>query len=138
MRKVAICLILLWASLASAQLQWQTLPESVSVFQQNQAVKQTTLFTPSQPGIYRVTFYFSDMGIPLAPSYYEALVTMQDISGKEQDIDVPITCSPLAGDVPAMIVIALKPNIPLTYAVNAGGESGNCTYNLTVAVEQLQ
>ena len=137
MRKVLVAgFIVLSATLALGQ-QWQII-KSVNLTQQSQSIPLTTLLTPSAPGSYRIGFYFSESGgqSPTAPNYYEATLTGQDITGQPDVIDTPLSCKAPIWES-AQQIISLKAGVPLTYAVNASGSPSQCTYNLTITVEQL-
>ena len=136
MRKLLVGFIVLCATLAFGQ-QWQVV-KSVNLIQQSQAIPLTTLLTPSAPGSYRIGFYFSEGGgqSATAPAFYEATLTGQDITGLPDVIDTPLSCKVPVWESASQI-ISLKAGVPLTYVVNASGTPGQCTYNLTITVEQL-
>ena len=136
MRKVVICLILLASTLAFGQ-QWQTI-KSMSLLQQNQPVPLTTLLTPSVPGIYRLTFYFSvggGAGIT-PPGFFDATLTGRDITGLPDNLDLVLSCKQQNFESVSQVV-SLKTGVPLTYIVTTSGSTGNCTYNVAITVEQL-
>jgi hypothetical protein len=63
MRKMALCfLLLLCPAIAFGQQpQWTTVA-SVVLFNQSQGIPRTTIFTPTEVGLYHLNFYFSTMG----------------------------------------------------------------------------
>lgn len=137
MRKLLFLLVLFAPMLCLAQ-QWQVV-NSVALFSQNQAVQQTTLVTPSQSGLYRISMYFSvSSGVDVSPeAYFDTTITGQDVTGLPNVIDVGLSCKrTLFESVPTQNV-ALKAGVPLTYTVSTMGIPGSCTYNLGIVVEQL-
>ena len=137
MKKVAICLLLLCATVAVAQ-QWQSVA-NVVVFQQNQAIPQTTLLTPTTPGLYRVTVYFSTNAMGgNSPGYFNESVTMQDISGQLDNFNIPVACTGNPRFEYTTIPIGLAPNVPVTFALSASGTPGPCVYSMSIIVEQFK
>ena len=139
MRKLLVCLVLLMLPLLCGAQQWQVLPTSFAVFNQNQAVQQTTLVTPSQDGIYRISMYFSvSSGVDVSPeAFFDTTLVGEDVTGLPNVIDVGLSCKKtLFESIPTQNV-ALKAGVPLTYTVSTMGIPGSCTYNLGIVVEQL-
>lgn len=135
MRKLLICLLFL--PLCAFGQQW-TVIQSVSVFNQTQAIPQTTLLTPSDAGVYRLTYYLSGGGGASPSGYYNLILSGNDISGGYFNPNIVATCG-IEKFSSAAPIISLMPNEPLTYKVDAAGSlPSGCNYNLTITVEKLQ
>jgi hypothetical protein len=140
MRKVALSFLLLCSAIALGQEPQWTVVKHVVLFNQNQPIPQTTLLTPTEANIYRLTLYFSGGGTRVSP--YEAFllnVSGTDISGQSWSPTLILACNDLSvGGLPPYMVIS-KPNLPLTYQVDSRliVPSADCTYNVTITVEQL-
>jgi hypothetical protein len=137
MRKLAVCVLLLWAAMAYGQ-QWTSVA-SVSLLQQSQPIPLTTIYTPSEPGSYRLSFYFSGGGgTPTTPpGFFDATLTATDITGVATAIDFGASCRQ-ARFISSTPMVSLKAGVPLTYKVDTSGSIPNgCAYNIIITVEQL-
>jgi len=134
MKKIA-CLILLLSAIAFAQEPQWTVVSNVVVYNQTQGVGQTTLFTPSETGLYRVSFYMS------APPYAGPLVG--GVIAFYDGTDVSGVIIGEAITTPCRGTPSQQSTIPTTYALAAGQPftytvvGGGCPYNLAIVVEQL-
>jgi hypothetical protein len=138
-RKVTIWFVMMLCSaLAFGQEpQWMVV-RHVVLFNQTEAIPPTTLLTPTEPGEYRLSLYFSGVGTtPGANQEGIADITGIDIAGAFLQTYVVIPCGfqPSYSSLPAT-TISLKPEVPLTYDVRFANRSG-CLYNLVITVEQL-
>jgi hypothetical protein len=142
MRKATICfLMLLWSANAFAQEPQWTVVKHVVLFNQNQPILQTTLLTPTEANIYRLTVYLAGGGSRVSPD--EAFlvdVRATDISGQPWDgVGLILPCNIQSVEwLPPATVIS-KPNLPLTYEVHSrlSVPLTDCTYSLAITVEQL-
>jgi hypothetical protein len=140
MRKVTICFLLMLCSvLAFGQQRW-AIVGSVALFNQSQGILRTTIFTPTELGIYRLNFYFSVLGGNEKEygNFYED-VYITDISGQEWDPSPYGACSGGYYRPVDPITISLKPNVPVEFATHYEGVPRNspCVYNLAITVEEL-
>jgi hypothetical protein len=148
MRKATICFLLLLCSVIAfgQQPQWTTVA-SVVLFSQNQNVPKTTIFTPTEPGVYRLNVYFSGGTHGAATNgAFEASVSGFDITGRPLSDDngwgglgtLNVHCGGFLqwGFLP-QLTVSLEPNVPLVYQVLSQSASLDCVYNLAITVEQL-
>ena len=140
MRNAMICAVLMLCSilaLGQGQPQW-TVVQHVTLSQQLQPIPQTTLLTPTEPGIYRITVYFSG-GNETGSSGWSEVLNGTDITGAPLggvgDLNIPCRGANWSFTFP--ITISLEPNVPLTYQVRAYSQVPSCHYNLAITVEQL-
>ena len=141
MRKAAICFLLIsCATIAFGQQQpqWTTVA-SVVLFNQTQGISEAPLLTPTEPGIYRLNFYFSGRGTERGEQhFFTARMNYVDIEGDKFDYTGIVFCSESAVFSMPPTMISLKPNVPLTYLLSLSNPStARCHYNLAITVEQL-
>ena len=140
MCKATICfLMLLCSAIALGQQPQWTVVQNVVLSNQNEDIAKTTIFTPTEPGLYRLTLYFSTSGNGTTGWFLETLFGT-DISG--QDLShlaiYQLECSTAAAYRPIPpITIRLRPNTPLAYSVDSYRSNSPCVYNLAITVEQL-
>jgi hypothetical protein len=139
MRSATICFLLLLCSVLAfgQQPQWAVVA-NVVLFSQVQAIPQTTIFTPTEPGIYRLTLYFSGGGgrEGYREEVFEADLNGVDISGEAISYSPQVRCgTPIINSVSP--IVSLKPQQPLTYDVTAFVYNAACQYNLAITVERL-
>jgi hypothetical protein len=144
MRKATIYFLLVLCSATAfgqQQPQWKVVA-SVVLFNSDQTIPYgTTLYTPTEPGIYRVSVYLSTTGSSNRQSRdsYVLEVLGYDISGFQTiDVETGVVCStPTFYSMPPL-VLSLKPDVPLAYNLYAYLQSASyCYYNLIISVEQL-
>src|SRR5579864_9130694 len=125
MYKIALgLLVMLWSGVALGQ---QTLPQQralpqwtvirhVVLYQQSAPISQTTLLTPTQPGIYRFTVYFSGGSGTGGGRWLESL-SGSDITGLSLGGlgSLGVLCGELLWQWTPPVVVSLKPEVPLTY-----------------------
>ena len=138
MRKTTACfLIMLCSAIAFGQQQPQwTVVQSVVLFSQSQAIPQTTLLTPTEPGLYRLTVYFSGGGGASPQGAFDLVVVGTDISGVPSRTELGGPCA-FSRFISLSPIVSLKPSVPLTFEVDNLGTSPGCVYNLAITVEQL-
>ncbi len=138
MRNATLCfLLLLLCPVFSFGQQWQVV-QHVELFNQTQAIPVTTLLTPTDPSIYRISFYFS-AGPETRPGFtvWEANLNGTELSGTSLNTQANVHCgNPSSFSSTSPVAISLKPRVPLTYQVQLAGLQP-CQYNLTIIVEQL-
>jgi hypothetical protein len=122
-------------ALGQQQPQW-TVVQHVELTQQSQPIAPTTLLTPTESGVYRLTAYFSSVGGTAVGSWTEFL-SATDITGGLVNGNLALNChsSRYWFSTPPITAL-LKANAPITYQVSSNG--GSCQYNLLIVVEQLQ
>ena len=142
MRNATLCFLLtLCSAVAFGQQepQW-TVIKHVTLMQQNLDIFLTTLLTPTEPGFYRISSYLSG-GVASDPgneAVWTATLAGTDIAGAQfKPVPLQIACNQASWLSAPPITISLKPQVPLTYQVIAGGGSRPCQYNLAITVEQL-
>ena len=141
MRKASSFLLLLLCSAVAfgQEPQW-TVIKNVDVVQQEHNIFLTTLLTPTEPGLYRISFYLSGgvVSNPRSDAFWTATLAGTDITGARfEPAPLQIPCNQASWLSAPSITIALKPQVPLTYQVIAGGGASTCQYNLAIIVEQL-
>lgn len=147
MRKATLCFLLMLCSVIAfgQQPQWTTVA-SVALFSQNQNVPKTTIFTPTEPSVYRLNVYFSGGTHGAATNgAFEVSVSGFDITGLPlSDYNgwgelgtLNVHCNALHWGFLPPITVSLEPNVPLVYQVLSQISSLNCDYNLAITVEQL-
>jgi len=139
MSKATLCFVMILCSViafAQQQPQW-TVIQHVALSQQSQPIPQTTLFTPTSPGIYRLTVYFSG-GTGTGTGIWVESLNGTDITGLPLggSGNLAIFCREANWQWTPPVVISLKPQVPLTYQVSDISASG-CQYNLVITVEEL-
>lgn len=140
MGKATICLMVTMCSViafAQEEPQWKVV-QHVTLFQQSELIYWTTLLTPTEPGVYRLTVYFSGGGGG-AKGQFVASIHGFDITGIPLGLDgIAILCSGKTWYQTAPITVSLKPQIPLMYEVlGSNNGTAGCQYNLAITVEQL-
>ena len=130
-------LLLLCSVLAFGQEPQWTVIKHVTLMQQNQPTSGF-LLTPTEPGIYRLTLYFSG-GDRKGSGGFEEMVNGTDVTGRplSQWTTYGLDCSELYWQPIPPVTISLLPNAPLTYQVYSNSSSPSCTYTLAITVEQL-
>lgn len=140
MRKAtSICFLLLaLCSVTFGQSPQWTVVQNVVLYGQSQAISPTTLLTPSDPGMYRITMYFSTVSGISPIGTFNALYSGTDVSGVEIGDGSGAVCGKQGFHSSVPLTVSLKPNAPLTYQVRADiPPSSSCVYNLAITVEQL-
>jgi len=135
--RIFFLLLLCSATSVGQEPQW-TVIKHVILMQQDQSVFGT-LLTPSEPGIYRLNLYFSVSGQEKGrQSYFMAHIHGTDITGSPVDNGQLFYCDSAGAFWMPPIMVALKPQEPLTYYVNRlQPPTAPCQYNLGITVEQL-
>jgi hypothetical protein len=141
MRKAAIFfLVLLCSAISYGQEPQWTVVKHVFLTQQTANIFHTTLLTPTEPSLYRISAYLSGGvgGSPRTNAVWTATLAGSDITGaafKPAPLQVP--CNQTVWLSAPSIIISLEPQVPLTYQVIDGGGGLTCQYNLAITVEQL-
>ena len=143
MRKATICptiglmMMVLLSGIALAQEPQWTVIEHVFLTQQTQSIEPTTLATPTEPGLYRISLYFSRGGL-FGKGSYAASLSGFDISGLPFGGGMTFDCASIAGwySMPPTTLM-LRPQSSLTYKVVSANGQLSCYYNLAITVEQL-
>ncbi len=138
MRNATICFLLLLCSvLAFGQEPQWTVVKHVVLLNQTQSVRFENLLTPTEPALYRLSFYFSGNGNGAGQSgYYSVSLNGTDISGMPLGAGGYVLCYQIGWNSTTTTAI-LKPQAHLSYTVFADNSSTNCTYNLAITIEQL-
>lgn len=138
MRKPTICLLLLLCSLAAfgqSQPQWRVV-QSIILPNQTAPITQTTLFTPTEAGLYRLTVYISATALSSGEEWSFGLIWTDLV---EQN---PFTLTVSAvRNGPGTITSIFSPrrNTPVSFQVEAeNSPPPNSHYNLAFTVEQLK
>ena len=139
MRNAKVFCVLLLGSVISfgqQQPQW-TVVEHVELMQQSQTIPLTTLLTPAESGVYRLTAYFSSVGGTAATTWSESL-SATDVTGGLVNGNLNLNCRTghYWSSTPPITAV-LKANAPVTYQVSNNG-AATCQYNLVIVVEELQ
>lgn len=143
MRSLAICLILILEACAAAVgqnpvPQWKVV-QAISVLQ-NAPIPPTTIFTPTQPGSYRLSGYLSLKPENNETEFVNANFYWTDASHHlaGASMQVPVGCSkcPLWT---SMVPVMFKPlpGVPVNYYTTVTGV-GTGQYDLVFTIEQLQ
>lgn len=133
---LAVLLASVALSLAASAQTCSTFPcvvASVTLTDQNQAIRGTPIFTPTSDGIFRISIYISTSNGHDPSGKYEIFWDWTDLNGpKEQSL----TVFRQQGQSYTSIVRDIA-NVPIRYRVKAHYPDG-MTYNLNIVVEQLQ
>jgi hypothetical protein len=140
MYKAALGLLVTFCSAIAfgqtAAPQWRVI-RHVVLYQQTEPIPQTTLLTPTESGIYRVTVYLSGGGGTGTGRWLESL-SGSDITGLPfSPGNLNVLCGELLVQGTPPVVVSLKPQVPLTYQVEGSG-APTCQYNLAITLEQLR
>ncbi len=134
MRKATICLLVvlcLWGATSwRGQPQWRVV-QYVALTAQTAPISQTTIFTPTERGVYRLTAYLSAGG---NQANWEWLFNWNDLDGGSFQTGLDSSDGP--SELGAM-VFAPQPGIPVTYATTAKPQLHG-GYDLLFTIEQLQ
>jgi hypothetical protein len=135
MRKLTIySLFLVFCCLAFGQTapQWKVI-KAVTLNHQTAAIPPTSLFTPTNPGFYRLSAYISSAGTSQA--VWTLSFSWNDLNGVyEQSGTTAIDGPP---SPPLGFVFVPQPGLPVNYSVSPVGlEAGY--YDVAFTVEQLQ
>jgi hypothetical protein len=130
MRKTTmLCLLMLVGSLTAfsqSQPQWKIV-HSLILIRQTVPVQETTIFKPSEAGVYRLSAYWSETG---KGSNQQFTLSWTDITGSAQELSMsgvgPSRSSPF--------VFIPKIGTPITYV----GSGSTGVYNVALTIEQLQ
>lgn len=141
MRNATLCFLLLLCSvLAFGQEPQWTVVKHVVLMRQDLNIFQTTLLTPTEPALYRISLYLSG-GVGSGPrtnAVWTATLAGTDITGARfEPTPLQILCNQASWLSAPSITISLLPQVPLTYQVINGGGGLTCQYNLAITVEQL-
>jgi len=140
MRNTAICLVVIlgaWlTAIAQEAPQWKVV-QVVQIVQQNTPVAVTTLFTPTDAGLYRVVAYMSTEGAKNAG--WQMVMFWDDLTGLQAAFSISANTG---GGLKAwgstqVVTFSPKPGNPVTYSVVQEGAVAN-RYNLTFTIERLQ
>jgi hypothetical protein len=136
MRKAAIWLMVIlgsWvAALAQAPVhQWKVVQE-VQLTQQTLTTPETTLFTPTKAGLYRVNLAIA-CGGPIGNS--QAPAWDLDVGWIVGDSQAQCAAGASTGNV---IAINPRPGAPVTYEVVPLGGPPTFAYDVDIIVEQFQ
>jgi hypothetical protein len=132
MRKATICLVVFlcsWAAFGQDKVpQWKVVRDVV-LTKQTSPISQTTVFTPTSPGLYRLSSYLSVSG---AGASWGLSVYWTDLTGA-------LTSSTF-GTGPGWawsgpIIFSIEPGQSFSYSVSG---TGGGTYNVGFTVERLQ
>lgn len=139
MRKASVCFLLVLCStvaFAQQQPQW-TVVSHLTLLQQNEMFV-TTLVTPTEPSLFRITVHFSG-GQKGGRGGFDLVLLGTDILGQQVGGQWHVSCNG-NGDSSVVIPTMLKPQAPLQLQVSDGNGDYSlptCQYNLAIAVEQL-
>ena len=141
MRKATLCFLLLLCSAAAfgQEPQW-TVVKHVSLMHQDLNILLTTILIPTEPGLYRISFYLSGGVTDDAriDAVWTATLAGSDVtSAPLGPLRLQVPCNQASWVSAPSITVSLKPQVPLTYQVIANGNPRGCQYNLGITVEQL-
>jgi hypothetical protein len=130
MRKTTmLCVLMLVGSLTAfgqSPVQWKVV-QSLVLIRQTVPAQETTVFTPSEAGVYRISVYWSETG---KGSNQQFTLSWTDITGSAQELGMsgvgPSRSSPF--------VFIPKIGTPITYV----GSGSIGVYNVAFTIEQLQ
>jgi hypothetical protein len=135
MRKMTLALlavVCVWAATSwQSQPRWRTV-QSIVLTHQTQPIPQTTIFTPTERGLYRLNTYMTAGGRNIQASW-QMNFDWNDIDGS------PFSYGISSYDSPSELVYIFspQPNTPVSYMVTqVPGYSGG--YDLVITIEQLQ
>ena len=116
MRKATICFLLVLCSVIAfgqEEPQWKVIKHLV-LLNQNQFVRSENLLTPTEPALYRLSFYFSGNG--KGTGLYVGSLNGTDISGMPVNTGSDILCKQIGWNSTTTTAI-LKPQVPLSYTI---------------------
>lgn len=125
--------------LAVSQTPQWTVVQDVILTQQKDNLPEVTIFTPTTPGLYRLSEYLSVSGPPNSNAW-DVVVKWQDVTGLHQSEQIGIG----AGDSGKGVIqlgariFAPKPGVPVTYYTFHGGDPPGSVYNFGIIIEQLR
>lgn len=135
MRKLTLCsLFFAFCCVAFGQAapQWKVI-KLVTLNHQTAAVSQTTLFTPTNPGFYRLSAYISSAGSSQA--IWTLSFSFNDLNGEPEQVGTTAADGPCSPSLE--FVFAPQPGVPVSYSVSPVGiEAGY--YDVMFTIEQLQ
>jgi len=135
MRKTTMSLLVLlclWGATSwQGQPQWRVV-QHVVLTRQTAPISQTTVFTPTERGVYRLSAYLSAGGSPQAN--WEWSFYWNDLDGVGFQTSLDSSDGP--SQVGAMI-FAPQPGVPVTYATTSNPQPHG-GYDLLFTIEQLQ
>ena len=135
MRKATLVLVIviaLWAATSwQTQPQWQVI-QTVTLTRQTQPIPQTTIFTPTKRGLYRLSEYLTAGGRNINATW-QLIFSWNDIDGSGFSYGIGSYDSPAE----FVYIFSPQPNTPVSYMVTQQpGYSGG--YDLAITIEQLQ
>jgi hypothetical protein len=138
MRQAILSFLLLCSAIAFGQEPQWTVVQHVVLLNQNQNIPLTTLFTPTEPAVYRLTIYFSGVGTK-GRGAFAYFLNGVDISGQTIEEGDEVSCPGTGFQSPPPITTILKPQVPFQYVVvnRDPFPPNSCYYNLAITVEQL-
>jgi hypothetical protein len=111
---------------------------TVSLTDQSQAIPVTTIFTPTTDGAFRITVYISTSPGTNKRATWTIYLGWTDLHGAKE---TPFISAGQNGDSSGNIMVQAVGGQPLLYQVKpmgGGGGVGGMTYDILVAVEQIQ
>ncbi len=139
MRKATLCFLLLLCSVIAfgQEPQWIVV-KHVFLTQQNSLIPFTELVTPTEPGAYRITVYFSG-GDKTGTGSFELSVHGFDITGQLLNINtMTVNCNTETFSSMPPVTAILRPEVSLSFEVLPFKNiAASCQYNLVITVEQL-
>lgn len=138
MRRTTICFLMLLCSVAAlGQPQWRVV-KSLALTSQTAPIPQTTLFTPTRTGVYRLSVYLSGGG-GMGPGDWLLFVRWTDLTGASSAIrELQVTTGKANWTQHAPSMLSIQSGTPLVYEVDAVGDTSGCDYNLVITIEQLE
>jgi hypothetical protein len=140
MRNTAIGLVVIFGgwltAIAQVVPQWKVV-QVVQIVQQNSVVPVTTLFTPTDAGLYRVVAYMSTEGAKNGG--WQMVMLWNDLTGLQAAFSTSANTGNglKAWGSTQVVTFSPKPGNPVTYSVVEEGNVAN-RYNLTFTIEQLE
>ena len=136
MRKIAISLLVvlsLWGATSwQQQPQWSVVHQLALTHQVN-PISQTTIFTPTKAGLYRLNAYISGAN---SPDQWVLQFGWTDLSSAPVIQEINPQPSGVGWNQLAL-VFSVQPGTPVTFSVS-GQPGQNAFYNLAFTVERLE
>jgi hypothetical protein len=140
MHKTTICLFMLLCSVAALGQKpplWKVV-QALALTNQTAPIPQTTLFTPTRAGVFRLSVYMSGGG-ETPGGDWDLSVGWTDLTGASSDfgeLQVFTGGANYTQHSPSML--SIEPKTPLLHEVDAAGNTSGSDYNLVITMEQLE
>jgi hypothetical protein len=142
MFKATICMLLLLCSLAAfsqTQPQWRVVKHVILTYQTTQ-VQQTTIFTPTKPGLYRLSAYISAEG---QFANWNLRLSWTDAAGKPTNTYITAATGPCTVGQNYTVaemshLLVPQGRTPVIYEVDAAPDPPAGDYNIIITIEQLR